>query len=387
MITQDDTGRIKEERLRVIMHIDLDYFYAQCEEIKRPEIKNNPVVVCIYSGRKEDSGVVSTSNYIARNYGIKSAMPIKMAKSKLANLPRAVFLEADTRYYSEKSTAAMSVIKRLAEKFEYVGLDECFIDMTQMTKSNFIEAKRFAEQLKKNIMKETGLTCSIGVASNKLLAKIASDLHKPDGLTIITPENPIKFISKYDVEKIPGIGPKTRKRLTKMGIRSIDELSKMNLFKMIEEFGKRTAIYLHNASKGIDHEPVESQEVRKQIGRIITLRHDISKSYEVYDELEKLCKYVHQLTQNKNLSFKNIGILLIESNLHNISHSKTLKSYSRDYNELYMTAKLILNEALNKGNDDDNNKQIKIRRLGVKVSDLKDNSGQNTIFDFIKHNQ
>jgi DNA polymerase IV (archaeal DinB-like DNA polymerase) len=385
MITQDQTGTAKEESLRVIMHIDLDYFYAQCEEIRKPEIKNNPVVVCIYSGRKEDTGVVSTSNYIARNHGIKSAMPIRMAKSKLLNVPTAIFLEADIGYYSEKSAAAMSVIKRFAEKFEYVGLDECFIDITQTSKSNFTEAKKFAELLKNNIREETGLTCSIGVASNKLLAKIASDLQKPDGLTIVRPENAIKFISKYDVIKIPGIGPKTRKRLTEMGINSIEELSKMNLFKMMEEFGKRTAIYLYNASKGIDHEPLQSQQVRKQIGRIITLRHDISESYEVYHELEKLCKCVYQLTQNNNLSFKNIGILFVQANLHNISRSKTLKSYSRDYNELYITAKLILNEALNKG--DSNCNQIKIRRLGVRVSDLKDNSGQNNIFDFIKNNR
>lgn len=366
---------------RIMIHIDFDYFYAQCEEIRRPEIKYDPVIICIYSGRTQDSGVVSTSNYIARKYGIKSGIPIKVAKSKLSNVssPSPIFLPADMRYYSQKSTAAMSVTKKFADKFEYIGLDECFIEVTERTGSNFGEAKKLAQQLKDNIKKETQLTCSIGIASNKLLAKIASDFQKPNGLTMVLPEQVVNFLSESDINKIPGIGHKTRERLCEMGVRTVGELSRLDLFKMMEEFGKKTAIYLCNAAKGIDNEPIKSQDSTKQIGRIITLKKDASVSSEMYDILQDICRSIHKMTMDQNLAFKNIGILLILNNLQNITRSKRLKVYSRDYNELYYTAKLILNEIM-----DNNNQSIKVRRLGIKVSDLRDNSGQNTIFDFIK---
>ena len=366
---------------RIIIHIDFDYFYAQCEEIRRPEIKYDPVIICIYSGRTQDSGVVSTSNYIARKYGIKSGIPIKVAKSKLSNVssPSPIFLPADIRYYSQKSTAAMSVTKKFADKFEYIGLDECFIEVTERTGSNFGEAKKLAQQLKDSIKKETQLTCSIGIASNKLLAKIASDFQKPNGLTMVLPEQVVNFLSESDINKIPGIGHKTRERLCEMGVRTVGELSRLDLFKMMEEFGKKTAIYLCNAAKGTDNELIKSQDSTKQIGRIITLKKDASVSSEMYDILQDICRSIHKMTMDQNLAFKNIGILLILNNLQNITRSKRLKVYSRDYNELYYTAKLILNEIM-----DNNNQSIKVRRLGIKVSDLRDNSGQNTIFDFIK---
>ena len=244
---------------RIIIHIDFDYFYAQCEEIRRPEIKYDPVIICIYSGRTQDSGVVSTSNYIARKYGIKSGIPIKVAKSKLSNVssPSPIFLPADMRYYSQKSTAAMSVTKKFADKFEYIGLDECFIEVTERTGSNFGEAKKLAQQLKDSVKKETQLTCSIGIASNKLLAKIASDFQKPNGLTMVLPEQVVNFLSESDINKIPGIGHKTRERLCEMGVRTVGELSRLDLFKMMEEFGKKTAIYLCNAAKGIANEPTK----------------------------------------------------------------------------------------------------------------------------------
>ena len=188
----------KSSSLRIVSHIDFDYFYAQCEEIRRPEIKYSPVIICVYSGRTSDSGIVSASNYVARKYGIKSGIPIKTAKSKLVNVLEgsATFLPADMRYYSQKSNIAMAVIKQFADKFEHVGVDECFIEITEVTGSDFGEAKELARELKNSIKKETGLTCSIGIASNKLLAKIASDFQKPDGLTVIMPEQVTDFISK-----------------------------------------------------------------------------------------------------------------------------------------------------------------------------------------------
>src|SRR5919108_1468053 len=201
---------------RIIFHIDFDYFFAQCEEIRRPEIKDKPVVVCVYSGRTNESGVVSTCNYVARKYGVKSGIPIKMAKSKLADVSLPVFLALDMNYYSEKSDNTMTLIRDFVDnyslsgtrsvvhertkfvKFEYIGLDECFVEVTEKVESDFMKAKELATNLKKHIRKETGLTCSLGIAPNKLIAKIASDFQKPDGMTVVLPTEAKNFISKCD---------------------------------------------------------------------------------------------------------------------------------------------------------------------------------------------
>ena len=229
------------------------------------------------------------------------------------------------------------------------------------------------------------LTCSIGIASNKLLAKIASDIQKPNGLTIVQPSETVEFISKCSLERIPGIGPKTRKRLSEMGIQTTNELSRSDLSKLIEEFGTKTAKYIHNADMGVDYELVKPQNKIKQIGRIITLKKDTSQSYELCTELQELCRSVYDITVSKKLSFKNVGILLILDNLDNVAHSKNLKFHSSDYDDIYLTAQSVLNETMKMKKNC--KKDIKVRRLGVKVSNLKDNYSQNTKLDFINLHQ
>ena len=380
---------------RIIIHIDFDYFFAQCEEIKRPEIKGKPVVVCIYSGRSKESGVVSTCNYIARKYGVRSGIPIKTAKAKLAQVAQPVFLSSDINYYSEKSDDAMTLIRDFLDnyslsgtrsivfqpikclKFEYIGLDECFVEVTEKADFDFMRAKELANNLKKQLRKEIGLTCSIGIASNKLIAKMASDFQKPDGMTIVKPYEAKSFVSKCNVDKIPGIGPKTTAKLFEMGIRTGGELSAFSLFRLIDVFGKKYATYLHNSAQGIDNEPIKPHGSAKQIGRIITLKRDISQASEIDGELQHICKSVYKMALDQNVLFRNIGILLILNNLNNITRSKSLKAHSRDFQELYLSVKEILNETLN------NYPNIKVRRLGIKVSDLKDNEGQNSMLNFI----
>jgi DNA polymerase IV (archaeal DinB-like DNA polymerase) len=383
---------------RIIFHIDLDYYFAQCEEIRRPEIKDKPVVVCVYSGRTKDSGIVSTCNYLARNYGIKSGISIKVAKSKLALVSLPVFLPSDMKYYSDISNNTMTLIRNFVEKyslsppgsyiyqatkyvkFEYIGLDECFIEVTDKVGSDFMKAKELASILQKQIRKEIGLTCSIGIAPNKLIAKIASDFHKPDGMTMVKPAEARKFMSKCDVDKIPGIGTKTGNKLFEMGIKTGDQLSGFGLFRLIDTFGKSSANYLYNAAQGIDDEPLKSRASAKQIGRIITLKSDVSQASDIDMELQYICKSVHKMALDQNVYFKNIGIILILNNLNNVTRSKSLKTYSADFDDLYSTAKLILNETLNV------NPNLKIRRLGIKLSELKDNKGQNTMLNFFNNN-
>ena len=365
----------KNNTSRVVMHVDFDYFFAQCEEIRRPELRSKPVVVCVFSGRTEDSGVVSTANYVARKYGVKSGIPIRVAKSKLSN-SEAVFLPLDSSYYSKVSESAMSIIASHADRFEHVGIDECYLDVSERAGS-FDAAKSLAQDIKNEVKRQTQLTSSIGVAPNKMLAKIASDLHKPDGLTMIDPTNAAEFIAGMYVDRIMGIGPKTSERLKELGVKTIGDLTKFDLFRLIEEFGKKTATYMHNASKGVDDEPVIESGGKRQIMRITTLKADATSSAEMLQDLYEICLSVFQTAVDRKLSFKTVGILLILDNLDNITRSKSLKVHSNNFESLHSAARSILEEAMKETGP------VKVRRLGVRLSELQSSEGQNTMLDFV----
>src|SRR4030067_634377 len=174
---------------KIILHVDMDYFFAQCEEREHPELKGKPVVICVYSGRGGDSGAVSTSNYEARKFGIKAGIPISRAK-KLN--PDAIFLPVNMGLYRSKSNEIMDMLRGFSDIVEQESIDEAFCDITDKV-ADFDEAKKFAAQIKDAIRQKVGLTCSIGVAPNKLIAKIASDFKKPDGLTVVKPEEDMRF--------------------------------------------------------------------------------------------------------------------------------------------------------------------------------------------------
>ena len=206
---------------RIVLHVDFDYFYAQCEEIRSPNLKTNPVMVCMFSDRGGDSGAIATANYNAREYGVKSGVSIKFAKQKLKDITNSVFLPADFEYYSDISEKSMNIIKEFADVFEYVGRDEAYLDVTEKSNGDFTTASHIAQQIKNVIREKIKLTCSIGVSPNKLLAKISSNYKKPDGLTIVTQEKVSSFIESLEMRDIPGIGNKTEEKFIQEGIENI----------------------------------------------------------------------------------------------------------------------------------------------------------------------
>ena len=184
---------------RIVLHIDFDYFYAQCEEIRTPDLKTKPIVVCMFSDRGGDSGAIATANYTARGFGVKSGLSISSAKQKLMNRTDSAFLPADFEYYSEMSEKSMNIIKKFADIFEYVGRDEAYLDVTEKVELDFTKASHIAQQIKNEVREKTKLTCSVGISPNKLLSKIASGYKKPDGLTIVTPDNISEFIETLNL--------------------------------------------------------------------------------------------------------------------------------------------------------------------------------------------
>lgn len=370
---------LNDIRKKIIFHIDFDYFYAQCEEIRKPELRNIPSIVCVYSGREEDSGVVSTCNYEARKYDVKAAMAIRLAKSRLKDV-EAIFLPTDMPYYQEISRNAMRIIQNYGELFEQVSVDECYMDFTKITNSDFNDARIFAASLQKNIKDQVKLTCSIGVGPNKLIAKIASGINKPNGITVVSQEDAKKFISNCKIEDIPGVGPKTSKKLESLGIKSISDISKKSIFELRDSLGYKIATFLVNASNGIGYSQIKVRGTSKQIGKIVTLKKDIVNFEQIKLTADNLCKSVYENLEKKRQAFRVITLILILENLQHVSFSKSLKLYSASFDELHKNSLSIIHEMINNNSISLDN----IRRMGIVVSDLKDISGQDSLLNYFE---
>ena len=285
------------------MHVDFDYFFAQCEEIRNPNIKKNPVIVCVFSNRGNDSGVVATSNYIARKYQIKSGIPITVAKKQITERKDAIFLKSDYQYYTHISEKAMHIIKKYANIFEYVGKDEAYLDISKNTNINYEKSKLMANEMKNEILTKIGLTCSIGISHNKLISKIASAYKKPNGLTIIRPEDVDKFLNNIEISRIPRIGSRTIKKISEMNLHTIEQLKELDVFKINQIFGKKFGTYIYNSIRGRCYEVVKIKEPANQISKIITLSNDSNEYKYILQNLLQICKQIHEtiIIEKKNV--------------------------------------------------------------------------------------
>lgn len=358
-----------------MFHVDFDYFYAQCEEVRNQSLRTKPVAVCIFSDRGGDSGAIATANYIARKYGVKSGMPIKFAKARLREVPDSVFLPADFVHYSDISKHAMEIMEDHADVFEYVGKDEAYLDVTSRTEEDFQKAGHLAQQLKNKIREQVKITCSIGVSENKLVSKIASNFRKPDGLTVVEPQKKEQFLSTLKISDIPGIGKVGEGKFSEMNLKTIDELRKIDIFTLNKMFGRKVSAYIYNAARGIDEDPVARRQATIQYSRITTLKEDSKDFGFLSKNLEDICLDLHRTVIKHGKMFKSVGIQFVNSDLSNKTKSRMLKNPTSSIDELKKTALHLLQEALS-------DQQLSVRRLGVKVSELSDLEGQSSITNF-----
>ena len=359
----------------MVFHIDFDYFYAQCEEVRSPELKTKPVCVCVFSDRGGDSGAIATANYTARKYGVKSGIPIAFARKRLEERKDAVFLPVDFEYYTEMSEKAMEIMKEYADIFEYVGRDEAYLDVTSRIEGDFIKASHLAQQIKNSIRDKIKLSCSIGISQNKLISKIASNFQKPDGLTIVSPERVEIFLEQLKIRAIPGIGGKTEKIFSEMNLETIQDLMKLDVFTLNNKFGRKSGTYIYNAVRGIDNEPVKEKEGRIQYSKIMTLKKDSKDPQFLLENIRELCKEVHVVVRKNNQMFKSVGIHFVQSDLSNKSKSKMLRNPTTSLEELQKNVEQLLTDALE-------NQTITIRRMGVKVAELSEVQGQSDITNY-----
>lgn len=356
---------------RIIIHMDMDYFFAQCEEREHPELKGRPVVICVYSGRGGDSGAVSTSNYEARKFGIKAGIPISRAK-KLD--PDAVFLPVNMELYRSISDDVMEILRGFSDTVEQESIDEAFCDITDKA-VDFDEAKKHAAQIKDVIRKNVGLTCSIGISSNKLVAKIASDFKKPDGLTIVKPEEVRQFLDPLKVTDLIGVGKKTGERLNELGINTIADMSKLSMNELVTEFGHARGEWLKQASQGIDISPVLEREGTEQIGRIITLKEDTFDLKVILDTVDRLSMEVFKKMEERKLSFRSVTFIGISTDFKTHTKSRTLGAPARDTGTLSSVAKDLARDFLAAHPE-------ALRRVGVRVANFTGEKAQMTLGEF-----
>jgi len=320
------------------------------------------VVVCVYSGRTEDSGAVSTANYVARKYGVKSGIPISLAKKKLEDVD-AVFLPVDKEFYKEISESVMEILRIYADRFEQVSVDEAYLDVTKRTKTNYHEVKQLAATIKDDILTQQQLTCSVGVGPNKLIAKIAADIQKPDGLTLVTPQQVNSFLSALPTRRLLGVGKQTEKKMETLGIRTVGQLAKFDVQRLVGLFGRKLGPYFHNASLGMDDDPVEEKGDPESIGRISTLKEDTQDLEVILNKAYKLCEDVHSRLLNKELLYRSVSIRVVGDNLEVHSRSKTFENPTSSLETFKTTVKELFQKFLEESNKN-------ARRVGVTVSSL-----------------
>ena len=310
----------------IVLHVDMDSFFASVETRERPELKGLPVVVG--SDPKEESGrgVVSTCSYEARKYGIHSAMPVSQAY-KLC--PDAAFLPVNMKFYAQVSINVMEIMKGFAEKFQQYSVDEAYLVPGPDIQS-YEEASIYGLRIKDEIHKQERITCSVGIGPNKIIAKIASGYQKPDGLTVVRPEDVQDFLFPLPVSKIPGIGEKTTEYLKLMGITKVEELANCDIQILSERFGKM-GIWMKQVSNGLDFSEVkEWEEAIKSITRSGTFEENTNDPVKIAGFLEMLAESVYRALLKHRFLFKTVTLKVSYEDFSTYTRSKTVSVWTSD---------------------------------------------------------
>lgn len=340
--------------MRKIIHIDMDAFFASVEQLDNPELKGKPVAV----GGSGERSVVAAASYEARKFGVRSAMPSVIARRLCPDL---IFVKHNFERYNEVSACVFEIFKEYTDIIEPLSIDEAFLDVT-VDKKNIGSATVIAKRIRNEIKSKTGLTASAGISVNKFLAKIASDINKPDGLFLIRPEDAEKFIEELPVEKFYGIGKVTAQKMHKLGIHKGSDLKKLDLVSLVRNFGK-AGVFFYDIVRGIDDRPVEPGQERKSVGTEITYEKDLTTGFEIIAELYKLEKELMERLDHSETTGRTITLKVKFSDFRQITRSKTLQTYIRDFETLHREVSDIRKSLKLEGS--------RIRLLGVSVSNLE----------------
>ncbi|SMF28614.1 DNA polymerase IV [Pseudobacteriovorax antillogorgiicola] len=300
---------------RKIIHIDMDAFYASIEVRDDPSLRGKPIAV---GGSREGRGVISTCSYEARAFGVHSAMPTSRA---LRLCPQLILRPSRFDVYRQVSQQIRDVFHSYSSLVEPLSLDEAFVDVTH---HQGITATKIALEMKARILEVTKLTASTGVGPNKMIAKIASDLRKPDGITIVPPENVFLFMQGMPVKKIPGIGPKSAERLARKGIHQCRDVLTVGQIKLVEWFGQRFGEWLFLRAQGIDERAVETDRKRKSLGAETTFSKDITDADDLFERLKHVVDEVCRRLEKARVRGKTLTLKVKYGDFKQITRSLSL---------------------------------------------------------------
>jgi DNA polymerase IV len=300
----------------------MDAFYASVELLRRPELRDKPVAIGGH-GDPMRRGVVTTANYVARTYGIRSAMPMRTA---YALCPECVFLPVDFDEYRRVSRVFKAAIREVAPLVQDNGIDEAYIDLTGLPGDSAV----LARAIKDSVARATGLTCSIAVAPNKLLAKIGSELDKPDGLTVLTEGDLETRIWPLPVRRLHGVGPKAEARLARLGIATVGDLARQPPGTLVEHFGASYGRWLHESAHGRDERPVVTFSEPKSRSRETTFERDTRDRGHVAETLAELCAQVAEDLRARGYAGRTIGVKLRYANFRTVTRDTTLAAATSD---------------------------------------------------------
>lgn len=341
--------------MRRIIHIDMDAFFASVEQMDNPAYRGRPVIV---GGNPQSRGVVSTCSYEARKYGIHSAMPLREAGRRC---PHGIFLPGRMKRYMEVSAQIREVMLEYTPLVEPLSLDEAFLDVTASQKL-FGPAEQIAKTLIQRINKEVGLPASVGVAHNKFLAKLGSDLKKPKGFVIIPPEGVEEFLAPLPVSRLWGVGPKTAELLHKLGIQTIGDLQRIPLTQIRSRLGE-SGEALYNLACGIDERPVIPEEEAKSIGHEVTFSVDTGDRDLLEGTLLGLCERVARRMRKHGIAGRIITVKLRNADFKTITRRLTLPTPT-DFEEVIFSHALGLAKEAHWGGK-------RLRLIGVSISGLQ----------------
>ena len=348
------------DRPRAIAHLDLDAFYASVEVLENPDLAGKPVLV---GGRPGERGVVAAASYPARAFGVHSAMPMARA---LALCPQAIVVPTRHRLYREYSHRVMDILHQTSSLVEQMSIDEAYLDLTDQV-TVWEEAVEIAGRLQRRVKEEVGLSASLGVATNKLVAKVASDRDKPGGLTVVRPGEEAAFLAPLPVRVLWGVGPVTAERLAGMGATTVGELARLPEEELGAHFGKH-GIEMAQRARGIDGRPVVTEHERKSVSQERTFARDLRDAQALKRELWQLSQGVARHLQRAELAAGTIAIKLRHADFTTLTRQMRLAVPTDDERVIYRAARTLLRRAWQRGQP--------VRLLGVAGRDLAPPAGQ-----------
>ena len=345
--------RNNQLKARAIIHLDMDAFYPSVEALDNPALKGKPVIV----GGSRERGVVSSASYEARKFGVHSAQPMATA---MRLCPQGIFLPVRMRRYKEVSRQVFEIFYRFTPLVEPLSIDEAFLDVTGSLRL-FGQPESIAEKIKRCVLEETGLTVSAGVAPNKFVAKIASDMDKPDGLTIVPSDRVREFLDPLPIEKMWGVGKATREALMRLKVRTFKDLRQMPVKVLEKKFGKY-GLKMHQLSMGIDEREVVADHEVKSISHEETFSQDIQDIDAGKKEILRLSNKVAHRARKMQAAGRTITLKVKYSDFRQITRAETLSSPTDDGFEIYSTAcRLLRKTAVG---------MRPVRLLGISLSQL-----------------